>query len=110
MSTIADYRTTCKKKLSPRHGAQENRCRQNHTCKAGAGDGGPITKAALERSKAAPPVRFPNLDAIPAELRALDHFVLWRYDWNEARGCWTKVPLHWHGKLVERASSTDPAT
>src|SRR5262249_1278854 len=42
---------------------------------------------------------------IPAELRALDQWVVWRYEFRQKK--WTKPPYTIHG---ESASSTDPKT
>ena len=46
-----------------------------------------------------------NVDAIPAELKALPQWVLWR--WTHRKGKWTKPPFQPSGVS---ASSTDPAT
>jgi hypothetical protein len=53
-----------------------------------------------------PAVLAPNLDNIPAALRGLRQFVCWRYDWDEKRGEWAKVP---YSPAGFRASSTNPA-
>ena len=54
---------------------------------------------------AAPPTVPVDLDAIPAELRALDRWVVWQW---ELRGDkWTKPPFQTNGKP---AKSTDPTT
>lgn len=45
-------------------------------------------------------------EAVPAELRALDQWVTWRYEWNGKK--WTKVPIN--GATGELAKSTDPST
>jgi putative DNA primase/helicase len=45
-------------------------------------------------------------DSIPAELKALKAWVLWRYEWVETK--WTKVPFQVGG--ASKARSTDPAT
>jgi putative DNA primase/helicase len=52
------------------------------------------------------PVALPvSPGAIPAELKGLQQWVLWRYEWHE--GKWTKIPFTATG---QPASSTDPAT
>jgi hypothetical protein len=48
----------------------------------------------------------PDLDAIPADLRAVDHWVLW--EWKKRKGKWTKVP--YSPKTSEEAKANDPAT
>jgi hypothetical protein len=61
-----------------------------------------------ERAKGAPPrpQALPVLfDSIPADLAALDQWVLWRYEWRD--GKWTKRPYAVGGGP---ASSTDPAS
>lgn len=45
---------------------------------------------------------------IPAELKQLNQWVTWRYDFDESRDAWTKVPYRVHGRAL--ASSTDPST
>jgi len=54
-----------------------------------------------------PKAAAPNFDAIPAELRALPQWVLWRIE--ERGGKHTKVPLQVRAPST-RASTTDPAT
>ena len=50
------------------------------------------------------PVALPvNFDNIPGEPKLLDHWILWRYTWNEERGIWDKPPYQANGEL---ASST----
>ena len=53
------------------------------------------------------PVALPVLfDAIPAELRALNQWVVWKYEFRDER--WTKPPFA--AKTGRAASSTDPST
>lgn len=56
-----------------------------------------------------PPV---NPDSIPAELKAFDHFVVWRYERRPAKGEgeaeWTKVPKN--PRTGRNAKSNDPST
>ena len=50
----------------------------------------------------------PAVDAVPDTLREREQWVCWRYEWQNDRDEWTKVPVN-----VEkgwRASSTDPDT
>lgn len=49
----------------------------------------------------------PLFQFIPLELAKLKQWVLWRFDWVEARGEWAKVPYQISG---HRASSTGPET
>lgn len=49
----------------------------------------------------------PQLDNLPAELKAAKQFVLWSYTWSVRSGSWAKVPFAVTGKP---ASTTDPAT
>jgi putative DNA primase/helicase len=46
-------------------------------------------------------------EKIPVELKEGRRFVLWRWQWTEARKKWTKPPLQFSGKP---ASATDPST
>jgi putative DNA primase/helicase len=59
----------------------------------------------------APPSRpvppRPCLETIPAELRALPQWVMWKYVLNSAKDKWTKVPYRTNGTA---ASATDPTT
>ena len=58
-----------------------------------------------------PTAGIPLFENVPAELRALPQWVLWRYIWkekeSEGEGAWTKVPVQPSG---EPASSANPAT
>src|SRR5262245_33328943 len=47
-----------------------------------------------------------NAAGIPAELKALDRWVVWRYEWR--RGKWTKPPFN--ARTGNKADSTDPST
>lgn len=49
----------------------------------------------------------PAFHFIPLELAKLKQWVLWRFDWSDARGEWAKVPYQISG---HRASSTGPET
>lgn len=68
-----------------------------------------MSEAGVEASPAIPEAARapPNFDAIPAELRALPQWVLWRRE--ERGGKSTKVPVQAKDTL-RRASSTDPET
>src|SRR5262245_45768809 len=68
----------------------------------------PPRKRDLERSVARP-LALPVLpDGIPAELKARDQWVCWRYAWVEAKGKWDKPPLN--ARTGRRASSTNGET
>jgi primase-polymerase (primpol)-like protein len=55
------------------------------------------------------PVALPvSPEVIPAELKALDQWVTWRYAWLSDRKHWDKPPLQ--ARTVSLASSTDPRT
>lgn len=55
------------------------------------------------------PVRIPGaLSNIPRELRNIKAWVVWKFVWNESRGCWTKILYSPH--TGQPASSTDPTT
>jgi putative DNA primase/helicase len=47
-------------------------------------------------------------DHIPAELKVIDHWVVWRYFWLDDRQKWDKPPLQSHGGNL--ASSTNAKT
>jgi putative DNA primase/helicase len=53
-----------------------------------------------------PVAPIPNIDAVPAELRALPQWVCWRYELNKDRTKWTKIPR----RETCYASHSDPAT
>lgn len=71
-------------------------------------------KAAIERDPARPVALAVEPDGIPAELKALDWWVGWRYTWaidKKGLGKWTKVPHCCKGgRVCGLASSTDAAT
>lgn len=48
-----------------------------------------------------------NPDAIPDELKAIPHWVLWKYQWKAKDGKWDKPPFQTNG---EKAKTDDPAT
>lgn len=50
----------------------------------------------------------PRFDKMPAELIALDQWVMWRYEWKAKIRKWTKVPYRVDGQ--GRASHSDPRT
>lgn len=52
-----------------------------------------------------PQAPTPRWDAIPTELREIDAWVVWRYEWAKSK--WTKVPYSAHGG---HAKTTDPST
>lgn len=54
-----------------------------------------------------PKVAPPDFDRIPAEIRKVPHWVLWKFDWVEETKQWAKVPYSAHGG---RAKSNEPAT
>jgi putative DNA primase/helicase len=56
-----------------------------------------------------PVAPVPRFDSIPAELRSLPQWVMWRYAPNKKKDSWTKVPHHPTNADAE-ASSTDAAT
>jgi putative DNA primase/helicase len=47
-------------------------------------------------------------EAIPAELKAIDQWVVWRFCWLEDRQKWDKPPLQSHGGNL--ANTTNPKT
>jgi energy-coupling factor transporter ATP-binding protein EcfA2 len=49
----------------------------------------------------------PDFACVPDELMQVKQWVLWRFDWNDQRGEWAKVPYQTSGR---RASSVDPET
>lgn len=49
-----------------------------------------------------------QLANIPEGLRACDHWLVWRFEYDTAREEWTKVPRN--PQNGEKASSTDPET
>lgn len=49
----------------------------------------------------------PQLHDIPADLRELRHWVLWRYDWSDDRRAWNKTPYQVNGSM---AMSNNPST
>ncbi len=55
-----------------------------------------------------PNVLVPNFDAIPAYVRRFPHWVVWRNEWAEERGAWTKVP--YDAKTLRRAASDNLET
>lgn len=63
-----------------------------------------MTHATLYSSEVRPAILPPVLDNIPAELKAVPRWVLWRLEW---RGAWSKVPYSPDGR---RAKSNDSAT
>jgi primase-polymerase (primpol)-like protein len=61
---------------------------------------------ALPRPQALP-VR---VEMIPAKLKRLRRWVVWRYVWDEKRGAWTKVPFVARLTQNRKASVSDPST
>jgi primase-polymerase (primpol)-like protein len=49
-------------------------------------------------------------DAIPAELKALRRWVMWRYVFDQKRGQWTKVPYVARLTINQKASVSAPDT
>src|SRR5262249_28069199 len=68
----------------------------------------PPRKRDLERSEARPLALPVRPEGIPAELKARDQWVCWRYTWVEAKDKWGKPPLN--ARTGRRASSTDSKT
>jgi putative DNA primase/helicase len=54
-----------------------------------------------------PPPMPPNVDVIPPDLRALDRWVVWRWEWNEGKGDWDKPPRRVRDPR-RKADVTDP--
>ena len=54
-----------------------------------------------------PSATMPQFHNVPEELQAAQQWVLWRYDWQEGRGEWAKVPYRVDG---HHAKSNDPST
>ena len=55
-----------------------------------------------------PQVEPPDLDMIPDYVKALPHWVLWRFDWNVSTEQWAKVP--YSPKTLSFARSNDKQT
>jgi putative DNA primase/helicase len=70
--------------------------------------GAGLKDSMLRDAAAVPTAAEVRVGGLPATLRALPQWVLWRWEFEPARGKWTKVPV---SALDGRAaSSTDPAT
>src|SRR5262249_28288059 len=61
-----------------------------------------------DKTTARPAVLRVQPEGIPGELKALDQWVLWRYDLNEKGDDWAKVPYRVHGRA--KAKNNDPTT
>ncbi len=55
-----------------------------------------------------PKVGPPLFEHVPAELKNLPQWVLWRFDWNKHTKQWAKVPYDAH--TLGKAKSDDPST
>jgi len=55
-----------------------------------------------------PPTLAPQPDDLPVVLTALPQWLRWRWEWNAARGYWTKVPVC--ARSGRNGSTTDPST
>jgi primase-polymerase (primpol)-like protein len=70
-----------------------------------------VAKTATNNQTPRPPrplIAAPNFDAIPAALRALPYWALWRWKWNAKREEWVKMPTGLRlGKLTEHGSDVD---
>ena len=64
------------------------------------------TKAAQAKAEAMPRPIATNVDGIPAELRALQQWVCWRYERRKQK--WTKAPIS--PQTGRKAKADDPST
>jgi putative DNA primase/helicase len=56
-----------------------------------------------------PPPMPPNVDVIPSDLRALDRWVVWKWEWSEDKRKWDKPPYRARDPR-RHAKATDPKT
>src|SRR5260370_5504003 len=65
-------------------------------------------KQEIQRNKERPVPLVPLPDHLPVELRGLATWIGWRYEWDEQRRSWSKIPIN--PRTGYRAKTNDPAT
>jgi putative DNA primase/helicase len=68
----------------------------------------PFKKQAIQRSRERPVPVVPLPDHLPVELRRLATWIGWRYEWDDQRRSWSKIPIN--PRTGYRAKTNDPAT
>ena len=48
----------------------------------------------VDERPAVPAVEAPNWDGIPASMAQRQQWVLWKYEWDQRRDAWLKVPYY----------------
>jgi putative DNA primase/helicase len=66
------------------------------------------TKQQIQRNKERPVPLRPLAANLPAELRGLETWIGWRYEWDHQRRSWSKIPIN--PRTGGRAKTNDPAT
>src|SRR5262249_36173417 len=68
-----------------------------------------IREQQLTIDQASPKSLSVKTENIPAELKAIPHWVLWRWDWDDGKQKWVKCPYQ-VANPTRRASSTNRST